>query len=878
MKIKKLLKNSLIFFSPFVFILLILFCINILIKDFNYGHKAFNVDAKSVNWISYLYSLNKKKFENYLINFFKKDELGLPKVKIDISEKSLNKLLSDIPSSTKKYVNAILKKDDVNQEVEIRYIGDNPVNWMFHQKAIRVKTKKSEIINRKRYFEYKPSQRRLLDDYVAYIFAKKLGLLVSDVRLVEMFINNKSSGIFIERERLNESFLRRNKIMPVNLYKGEASRNSEKKIGLSVNLDENPGLWEKISVLNTVNLSDHKDLENFTNNIREAGSSNEKLKNLLKYGNDKILARTAILEILLNQEINDNTHNRRLTIDVWSGKKHIIPHDFSYNRNKIINENFKLEICSTRLFCILNQSSDFIDLKYDLLYSVIKKDKIFQETIKHLENIKSKYLVSQKTDLGLIFRQDVLVRNSHGIENEESFDQLIMSLKEREKNITEILERDTKSYWKKNPKGFEVTVNKSLPVSNILVEFEKEKPEWIILDYNNNKIIDDNDIYFFSDKNKNFQLNLELFANRILISKEKLFNRGIIVTGKTSFLFFVEKNLTPTHLTTFNRFTGNKILMKNDEFNSNDPALHNKIITKTAKVPKVFSGNIFLEENLILNNETQILEGTIFTMAEGASIIFENKVTAIGSKEKPIIFKKKSNSQNWGTIAFHGEDTDGSVLRNIIIQNGSGKSIDGVNYFSALSVHSAKNILFENILVKDNSKYDDMMHIIYSDNIQVTDSNFLNAHLDSIDVDISKNILFKNTNIINSGNDGIDFMESTALLDKMIFVSNRDKAISVGENSKIFVKNSKFKDNKFGIASKDLSKAIIDNCEFDENQIQLSVYKKNWRYGDSGFIEIKKSNFIAKKNDLISDEKGEINIISSNFNGKISKKGNVNIN
>ena len=33
--------------------------------------------------------------------------------------------------------------------------------------------------------------------------------------------------------------------MPVNLYKGEASRNSEKKIGLATNLDENPGLWKK---------------------------------------------------------------------------------------------------------------------------------------------------------------------------------------------------------------------------------------------------------------------------------------------------------------------------------------------------------------------------------------------------------------------------------------------------------------------------------------------------------------------------------------------------------------------------------------------------------------------------------------------------------
>ena len=92
-------------------------------------------------------------------------------------------------------------------------------------------------------------------------------------------------------------------------------------------------------------------------------------------------------------------------------------------------------------------------------------------------------------------------RNFHGIENEESFEQLIMSLKEREKNIIEI-QKEIPNHIGKNPKGFEVTVNKSLPVSNILVEFEKEKPEWIILDYNNNKIIDDNDIYFFSDKIK----------------------------------------------------------------------------------------------------------------------------------------------------------------------------------------------------------------------------------------------------------------------------------------------------------------------------------------------------------------------------------------
>ena len=187
-------------------------------------------------------------------------------------------------------------------------------------------------------------------------------------------------------------------------------------------------------------------------------------------------------------------------------------------------------------------------------------------------------------------------------------------------------------------------------------------------------------------------------------------------------------------------------------------------------------------------------------------------------QKKILSYSKKSNSKNWGTIALIGNKTNGSNFKNIIFENGSGKSIDGINYFSSLSIHSAKNIVFDNILVKDNSKYDDMMHIIYSEDIKVLNSKFLNAHLDSIDVDVSKNISFKNTAIINSGNDGIDFMESTANLDQIELISNGDKGISVGENSNIKIKNSNFKNNKFGLASKDASKAMIENSIFGENE------------------------------------------------------------
>ena len=76
-----------------------------------------------------------------------------------------------------------------------------------------------------------------------------------------------------------------------------------KKIGLSENLDENPGLWEKISILNSVELEDYSDLEVFTNNVRKASNSYDELKSLLKYGNDELFAKTAILEILPTEKL-----------------------------------------------------------------------------------------------------------------------------------------------------------------------------------------------------------------------------------------------------------------------------------------------------------------------------------------------------------------------------------------------------------------------------------------------------------------------------------------------------------------------------------------------------------------------------------------------
>ena len=831
-----------------------------------------------MEWVKYSFALNKKKTTNFFYKLIN-NEKGLSRVEIYIPEKTSNKLLSSVPHSTKQYLKGEMLVKNKKKKVRVRYFGDNPTNWMFYQKAVRLKTKKSETVNRKRYFEYKPSQTKILNDYVAFKIAKKLNLLVSEVRLVELFINEKSSGIYLEKENLNESFLRRNKIMPINLYKGEQSNNSENKIGLEKNLDQNPGLWEKISFLNITDMDDYTDLFRLSKNIKNAESSSSELNQILKYGNMNLLSRTSILEILINGMINNRIHNKRIALDVWSGKIHIIPHDFSFNRKKISEENLRLDSSSSELFTVINQSSKFLNKKYNDLYRIVKEEKIFDEIIEDLENLKVKYLISQKTDLGALQRKYVHVEDWNGPENEKSFKELIKSLKTREQQIIRFLEANPEVSWRSNKKGFDVKVEKLIPISNLSVKFNEDKPKWIALDHNNNQVIDKDDQYFYPNAEGNFKINIKLFANRIPINLRPYIESPYLTIGETKFTFFVENNLKPSELVTFNDYTKNELSLNYDESNAAAPSIHNEGIIKNNKnKTNILSGNIFLTEDLIIKEETEILEGTVFTIKEGVSIIFENKVHAIGSAKKPIVFKNHKGAQNWGTIAIHGEGTDGSIFKNIIIENASGKSINGINYFASLSVHSTKNIKFDNILIRNNSIFDDMMHIIYSDNIKVLNSNFLNAYKDSIDVDISKNIIFENTNIINSGNDGIDFMESTAQLYKMNILSSGDKGVSIGENSEVLINDSIISSNKYGVASKDLSRTIIKNSLLENNKTQLSVYKKNWRYGGSGIIDIKNSKFSAVDNYFTSDETGKISISSSNITGTINKTKNIKIN
>ena len=293
-----------------------------------------------------------------------------------------------------------------------------------------------------------------------------------------------------------------------------------------------------------------------------------------------------------------------------------------------------------------------------------------------------------------------------------------------------------------------------------------------------------------------------------------------------------------------------------------------------------FSNQIYVKGNYIIENPVKIYPGTNFLIEEDSHIIFKNKVIAKGTVDNPIIFKKKNNtSKAWGTVALLGQKTSGSEFSHIFMDGGSGGNYNQIYFTSMFSLHNTRNIKIEKIKLINHSDYDDMMHVIYCENVLIDKAELINAFGDAIDIDLSKNITIINSKFTNATNDSIDFMESEALVDSSVMVGSGDKGISIGENSNILIHNSIFKKNNIALAVKDKSVAKVLHTNFENNEIQLSVYSKNWQYGGAGNAFIYRSYFKGKNNFLNSSEKTNLLIDDTSIVGKINiNDKNISIN
>lgn len=154
-----------------------------------------------------------------------------------------------------------------------------------------------------------------------------------------------------------------------------------------------------------------------------------------------------------------------------------------------------------------------------------------------------------------------------------------------------------------------------------------------------------------------------------------------------------------------------------------------------------------------------------------------------------------------------------------------------------------------------NPKCEDGINIVQSTG-KVSFINIQNSLNDSIDLDFS-DLEIIDINIQNSKNDCIDVSSGKYKIDTLNLSYCQDKAMSVGENSEVFVNRILTNHSNIGIAVKDSSVVNIINFYSEDDEYCVQMYRKKEKFGLS---ELNINNLFCRN--------GEIYIGKSNrFNG-----------
>ena len=795
-------------------------------------------------------------------------------VSLYIKENKLRKLQSNLPKSSEDYKkNVFLIVGDAILKGKAKFRGDHFYHWMYPNKSWRFKMKKNKIYKglNKINFIYTKSPN-FLGNHLSYKLAKRLNLLAPDSDIVDFSLNGHYNNTRLMVGQIDEGFLRNNRRMPNDIYKGD-NIGQNTYVGVDVLLFENPSIWNKASYNNHYVKEYREPLKRMIENIQNAKYDMYDLKSFA--------AMTAYIDIAGTYH-HDRTHNWILYYDNYLEKMFpIIWDSLGFVFYSINLENYN--IVTSELLVSLYENYDFIREKNHIIKDFFNnKEKLFLQDVENSAQVSRQKL--KNIPYSFAKGKDKLKLK----DPMKDVDLLVNNIKKRLKRVKKYFIGSSKvdnfSYALID-EGIRLKVSGNKLIKGIKIHgVGLSEIKDVAISYKQNGKKQTKAINSQVEKYDNtLILSLELFANLKQADsyKHTVKYKFAPVTYDIHLKGINSTNIKAVDLAIDN--TQSQIVpvrkiakLQNIEFN---PKLKNIIKNYETKETEIWQGEKTFTGFNIIENDIIIKPGTSIKLAENATIKVLGKVTAIATKDKPIVFAALDNTKPWGAFALKDEAANGSVFKHVIFKGGSGNKGDLHEYTAMLSIHHVKNVLIENSEFYDSKITDDSVHIIYSDVI-FRNSKFVRSLSDALDSDIST-LVVDNCEFIDSGNDSIDLMTSNALVINTKFTRSADKGISIGEGSNLLAINNLIVGSEIGMQSKDTSLAHIYNTSFINNKKAIDAYHKNLRYAQGGTILIDKSIFKGNQSNATVGKKSKVVINDSqidtadNFDKKNIRKKKI---
>jgi len=247
---------------------------------------------------------------------------------------------------------------------------------------------------------------------------------------------------------------------------------------------------------------------------------------------------------------------------------------------------------------------------------------------------------------------------------------------------------------------------------------------------------------------------------------------------------------------------------------------------ETVRVKKgrhVVEGSVVIPEDLPLS----IGPGTELRFGEGKFLLASGPLSFEGTAQKPILFGPRPGSTTWGGIAGIRSNAP-HVWKNVVVESTTGIERPGWRLTGGVTLRATHVVMADSVF--RGHKGEDALNLIRT-TFEMDNVEFDDAHSDALDADYS-NGKIRGGRWTRVGGDGIDVSGANIEVVGVYLADIVDKAISVGEASKVTVNNIHAERVGTGAASKDRSELLIEDSVIDgASTAGVSVYMKKPEYG-----------------------------------------------
>lgn len=835
-------------------------------KKNNYISKVFNSGRFEYIYLPKIIYLsvigNFKKVEQIYMNLNFEDQI--------ILEDSRNQAIKDFENKTFNpnifvETDVSINHNNLNVKGNIRLKGDRDIHWRNRDSSSYKVNLSSDnyLLNMNKFSLQKPRARNYIHEWIYLKFAENENIISIDYEFINLNINGESFGLYVLEEGFNKDLLEKNgrRNGPIFSLNETLSTNTEEPIFKVYN----EKYWlknENIEIYKTA----RQNLENFFNGKTSAKEVFDRKKwasffaiTDITHTYHGLYAKSVKFYFNpvsnLFEPIPFDGHRKKPNYSKFSSNydNRILLDIITEPKNDGIEfENFFLW---TKKF-FFDEDGSLNKEFYSLYLQELKKissisylDNFFKKNKKKINFINSKiygdfFLYDNVFSYGpgiYYFNQKDFYFRSEIIKKKLGNSGLILAIEDHNKKKIIISNNFPKHHILVEKKYGELNIshvvcNSNLNQQDIYYEVNKIVNYFVDVTidissdiYSNCEYViakdeNDNSQSIKIDKiNKIYKNNNSKYSKKNLFEYENNYKKYFYTNGNNLFLkdktIMIDETLILPEYFTLNVQPGEKIKLINNSFIISKA----NIISKCKKEdPCEISGN---KDNfgggiLFLNNiNKNTLEYTNFSYLSGLKTDFERD-GIIFSEKTEHIYKNKYTSeiqinipQNSGLKSY--------ILYGAINFNQTRLDMKNVNFYSIYS-EDALNII--------NSQFN--LNNVYFDNI----------YSDAIDIDTGVGT-FKNLSFSNIYNDALDFSNSDIKGEILKFNNIGDKMISVGENSKVNLKNINGIKSSVGIASKDGSFTNIKNINLQDVKIPFASYQKKKLYNVGNLII---SNYSSK--------------------------------